>query len=298
MNSKILRIILGSICIIAIICAFVLPIISFSSMTLNAKFNVFNVTSVDGQTVMGTDNCAALKLLGMIFYVSCAVLWFLLALFALILPLNKKVPGIIGIIVGALTFISTLIFMFIMINYCKGFSEMYLNDLMRCRPGIMVFALPVLCIAMIVLAVLLLASKSKETNTVKAVPGGNGAQPMNPPVRPVYPQNNNVPAAFIVGLNGTYQNARFNVTDGTPVMFGRDASTCSVVFDQFETAVSRQHCIVKFLPNANMYSVRDMSKNGTFIGSINNRMPNNVEQNVQKGTIIYIGSSKNSFKLD
>lgn len=292
MNSKVLRIILGAVCLIAIVCAFVLPIISFSSMMLNAKFNMFNVTGANGVTVLGLEGASALKLLAMIFYVGCAVLWFIVALFALILPLNKKVPGIMGIIMGALTFISTLIFMFIMIGTCKSYSELYAVDLVTCRPGIMVFVLPVLCIGMIVLAVLILASKDGK----QPIPDGGGRvqPPVTPPVRPMQPQGN----AFIVGLNGTYQNARFNVSDGAPVMFGRDASTCSVVFDQFETAVSRQHCIVKFLPNANMYSVRDMSKNGTYIGSMNNKMPNNIEQNVQRGTVIYLGSSKNSFKLD
>lgn len=102
---------------------------------------------------------------------------------------------------------------------------------------------------------------------------------------------------YIEGLSGAYQGAKFDISDGNRIVFGRDASTCHVIFDQFETAVSRQHCTIAYIPATGMYAVRDMSKNGTFVNNMNNRLPANVETMQPRGTVIYIGSSKNAFRL-
>ena len=113
--------------------------------------------------------------------------------------------------------------------------------------------------------------------------------------KPVY---NQPPSPSIIGLSGTYQNARFSISNGMQIMMGRDPSACQIVFDQFDTAVSRVHCTVTFIQSTNMYSVRDESKNGTYVGSTSNRMPSHVEQMLPRGSVIILGSSKNSFRLD
>ena len=103
---------------------------------------------------------------------------------------------------------------------------------------------------------------------------------------------------YIVGVAGPYKGSRFDFPlEGSHIVFGRDESACHVVFDQFQTAVSHQHCTVTYLKNLDMYSVRDMSKNGTYINSMDNRMPPNVEQMQPRGTVILIGSPRNAFKL-
>lgn len=102
---------------------------------------------------------------------------------------------------------------------------------------------------------------------------------------------------YIVGVAGAYKGARFDFPEGSRIVFGRDESTCHVVFDQFQTAVSHQHCTVTYMKNLDMYSVRDISKNGTYINSMENRIPSNVEQMQPRGTIIYIGSARNAFQL-
>lgn len=102
---------------------------------------------------------------------------------------------------------------------------------------------------------------------------------------------------YIVGVAGAYKGARFDFPEGSRIVFGRDESTCHVVFDQFQTAVSHQHCTVTYMKNLDMYSIRDISKNGTYINSMENRIPSNVEQMQPRGTIIYIGSARNAFQL-
>ncbi len=111
------------------------------------------------------------------------------------------------------------------------------------------------------------------------------------------PERNPQPKVYIEGISGAYQGAKFDVSDGARIVFGRDASTCHVIFDQFETAISRQHCTVTYIATTGMYAVRDMSKNGTYVNSMNNKMPSNVEQMEPRGTVIYLGSSKNAFRL-
>ena len=102
---------------------------------------------------------------------------------------------------------------------------------------------------------------------------------------------------YIVGLEGPYRNSKFDFPEGSRIVFGRDEAACHIVFDQFQTAVSHQHCTVTYIKNLDMYSVRDMTKNGTYINSMENRMPSNVEQMEPRGTVIYLGSSKNAFRL-
>ena len=47
-----------------------------------------------------------------------------------------------------------------------------------------------------------------------------------------------------------------------------------------------------------MYLVKDTSSNGTFLGSMNNRLPRNVEASAQRGQIIYLGTAATAFKLE
>ena len=302
--SKIIRICLAAVCVIAIVLTMVMPFMASSE----GSAGFFDW--LDG---LGAEGAPALFTVSMILFIVALVLLLATAILALIFPVKKTVPGIIGIIAGVLLIVAIILFICFFndmfgdaiaeaneqLEYMRQ-SDYYtaaeVNEMAASIPGIG-FGMYInigLGVAAVVLALILLLLKDHAERVVTPTPAGPGYGPYGQQPMPPRPMAN----AHIIGLSGVYQNASFDVSDGRPVMFGRDTNTCSVIFDQYETAVSRQHCIVTYLPNANMYSVRDMSKNGTFIGNINNRMPNNVEQNVQKGTIIYIGSSKNSFKLD
>ncbi|NLB45123.1 MAG: FHA domain-containing protein [Clostridiaceae bacterium] len=104
-------------------------------------------------------------------------------------------------------------------------------------------------------------------------------------------------AVQIRGLTGTFANGTFNLRANERIVFGRDANTCQVVFDQFDTSVSRQHCTVMFEPNTGRYTVIDHSRNGTFTQD-GKRLETQVPVQLDRGSVIYLGNRKNTFRLE
>ena len=266
-TSKILRIVLASLCAVALLFIMALPIASFSFYSPTVGF--FRLVGVTGNGVL-----VLFIILTFITILGLIGVGIICILFDYV---DNRMVGVAGIATGSVFCVAFLLFIIYFIAEGGGalLSACTYIDLM-------------LAIAILTISIILLVKYSKGSQ--RCVYSAYG-----------YPQGRQAQgggSAHIVGLSGVYQNASFDASDGRPIMFGRDTNTCSVVFDQFETAVSRQHCIVTFLPHANLYSVRDISKNGTYLGSMTNRMPTNVEQNVKRGTILYLGSNKNTFKLD
>lgn len=107
-----------------------------------------------------------------------------------------------------------------------------------------------------------------------------------------------LPKAIILGISGIYHGASFDISDGRPVKMGRDSSACQIVFDQYQSMISRIHCVITYNRDSDDYIVRDVSKNGVFINDISNRMQSDSKRTVPRGTLIYLGSDKNSFKLN
>ena len=198
-----------------------------------------------------------------------------------ILPSIGKVPsGVITLIASAL---------FLLVSGVIGIISIVIGVMDHIGWGAWVTV--VLNIACFVFAIIVLAKKQKRVTVVN---NNSGSQSKSNAAL----QNAAYAAGSISGLSGVYQGAKFNISDGTPVKFGRDSLCCQIIFDQFETPVSRVHCIVSFNPSTGQYMIRDLSKNGTFVNTMQNRLPYNVDRTIQRGTIVYIGSSKNSFRLD
>ncbi|MBQ3109221.1 MAG: FHA domain-containing protein [Clostridia bacterium] len=113
-----------------------------------------------------------------------------------------------------------------------------------------------------------------------------------------------IPAAPVAGgasgqisaLDGMYKGSVFTIADNEEVTFGRDSSECQIIFDQYSTDVSRKHCSVRYNAAAGSYTVIDYSKNGTFTLD-GRRLQPNVHTTLSRGTIICIGSKKNTFRL-
>ena len=103
--------------------------------------------------------------------------------------------------------------------------------------------------------------------------------------------------AEITGVDGKYAGASFDVSDGSEVVFGRSASDANVVFDQFDTDISRKHCSIRFDVAAGDYVVTDTSTNGTYLTG-GKQIPSGTPTHVARGSVIYLGKSrKNSFRL-
>lgn len=103
---------------------------------------------------------------------------------------------------------------------------------------------------------------------------------------------------YVMGLEGTYKDARFDISDGSPVTFGRDAGSCQIVYDKFETLISRRHCSIRYNADYDMFEACDMSRNGTFIDGLSKKLPADETQFLPHGTVIFIGSAKEAFRLE
>lgn len=103
--------------------------------------------------------------------------------------------------------------------------------------------------------------------------------------------------AQITGVAGKYAGAAFDVSNGEEVVFGRSAAEANVVFDQFETDISRRHCTVRYDAMSDQFVVTDYSTNGTYTES-GSMLPPKQPVSLERGTVIYLGKNKkNSFRL-
>lgn len=100
----------------------------------------------------------------------------------------------------------------------------------------------------------------------------------------------------ITALSGTYAGAVFSMRDNETVNLGRDPMKCQIVFDDKNIEVSHMHCSIRYSAMGNSYIVTDYSKNGTWRDD-NTRLHSNMPNSLPAGTVIYLGSRKNTFRL-
>ncbi len=100
----------------------------------------------------------------------------------------------------------------------------------------------------------------------------------------------------IMGINGSYADAIFRIDPDENITIGRDPKTSQIVLDEECELVSRTHCTVRGNAKTGLYSVTDHSKNGTYIDG--KRLPKDKTVFVPRGTVLYIGNQKNSFRLN
>lgn len=99
-------------------------------------------------------------------------------------------------------------------------------------------------------------------------------------------------AGRLVGVSGMYAGAEIALdTDG--IILGRDASEAQLVIES--PKVSRKHCKITYDLQKGNYVVTDYSTNGTFVGK--RRLTKGTAEILPAGSIVNIGDSKNSFRL-
>ena len=79
------------------------------------------------------------------------------------------------------------------------------------------------------------------------------------------------------------------------LIVGKDADQCNLILSN--KTVSRIHCIITYVPATDTYTVKDVSKNGTFF-SDGKRLVKEFEMQVPRGTEIYLGEPKERFILN
>jgi hypothetical protein len=100
----------------------------------------------------------------------------------------------------------------------------------------------------------------------------------------------------IIGSDGEYRGARFNITNGEEVIIGTDAGLSNVVLSGSDGALSRKHCGIRYDRKKNLYYVTDYSANGTFTKA-GKRMQVGRQNPVRGGSVIYLGNRGNMFRL-
>lgn len=100
----------------------------------------------------------------------------------------------------------------------------------------------------------------------------------------------------ITALGGMYKGGVFTIEDGEELAMGRENRDCQIIFDKTSPEVSSRHCTIRYQASTGQYIVTDYSKNGTFMDD-GTRLPAQSPMPLSGGTIIYLGSKKNIFRL-
>ena len=97
----------------------------------------------------------------------------------------------------------------------------------------------------------------------------------------------------ITCLSGEYEGGKFYISD--KLIIGHDASKCNIVLS--DKTVSHVHCVISYISETDTYTVKDVSRNGTFF-SDGKRLTKNFDMQVPRRTEIYMGENKERFILD
>lgn len=328
MKTNTLRIILGVICIAAFAAAVLIPLfavngaplglcelISLNKVGVEAGGNITGIPMGDKAIL---DGAAALAVIGF----TASMLLLLTSYLALIPYVDKRFAGVSGIAAGL-----TAAGCGIAAEAISGGVNSAVKVFRAASAGWGAYVMIALGLMIAGLAVWLLAARAPRAKRSAAIPYPAEPTRKEPPRSARYGDlsgsredsgtaaaefgevgvyTSPVPSAaagqpsgpaLIIGLEGTYKDAEIDVSDGSPVNFGRDASVCQIVFDKYDTVISRRHLLVRFVPEYDMYEARDMSRNGTFIDGLSKKLPVYEAQLLPRGTVILIGSGREAFRL-
>lgn len=99
-------------------------------------------------------------------------------------------------------------------------------------------------------------------------------------------------AAGLEGICGVYGGRRIYL-QGRALTLGSGEGVSVVIPDGY---VSQMHCQIRFNPSSGFYEILDQSSNGTWLSN-GTRMQRGVYQSVRRGSVIWIGSKAQQFRL-
>lgn len=104
------------------------------------------------------------------------------------------------------------------------------------------------------------------------------------------------PRGVIVGIKGIYKGAQIHMKPNETIRFGRTTDNDLVFVGAHK--VSRNHCKIRWDDTMKKYFFTDYSSNGTFIQGEEDCLPQNLEIFIEPGTVIELGDSHNTFRLE
>lgn len=98
----------------------------------------------------------------------------------------------------------------------------------------------------------------------------------------------------IIGVEGNITGAIYRIKDGQEIILGRDPYSCDIILRGMK--VSRKHCSIMHISEAQGYRVIDYSLNGCFLHN-RERMEKERPYHLLSGEEIILGSRENIIKL-
>ncbi len=152
---------------------------------------------------------------------------------------------------------------------------------------VMIAVVVVIVLLGIILTVVLVSSNSKKKN-----------QTYNIPV--IEPKNDTKNKdGKITVISGSMSGQEFNLETGKGYIIGKDSSKSQIVLAYDYGKVSREHCVISYDDQTQLYSVIDMSSNGTYYidnktaplnSSVSkHRLNKNISMELQSGCVLILG---------
>ena len=153
--------------------------------------------------------------------------------------------------------------------------------------GIIAGALAVIA-AIVVIIIVATGKKSAPQAAPQAVP-----QPMPGPIPQAAPQKR----AMLRSMSTQHGGQTFPV-GSTPVMIGRDPSSCTIVYREGTAGVSGKHCQVQFDAGSGNFIITDLrSSYGTFLMN-GTKLPANTPYQLKAGDSFYVGDKQNVIRTE
>jgi large conductance mechanosensitive channel protein len=153
--------------------------------------------------------------------------------------------------------------------------------------GIIAGALAVIA-AIVVIIIVATGKKSAPQAAQQAAP-----QPMPGPIPQAAPQKR----AMLRSMSTQHGGQTFPV-GSTPVMIGRDPSSCTIVYREGTAGVSGKHCQVQFDAGSGNFIITDLrSSYGTFLMN-GTKLPANTPYQLKAGDSFYVGDKQNVIRTE
>ena len=98
----------------------------------------------------------------------------------------------------------------------------------------------------------------------------------------------------LLAIEGDYRGDFFQIFPCEKIVFGTSSQASNILFD--DPKISRQHCMVEYIPEHKMYYITDCSTNGTFLND-GTRIPFNTPFACAPKTRFYFGTDRQMFEL-
>lgn len=187
----------------------------------------------------------------------------------------------------------------------NGITYVTEEDMRRAQPKgnlMLIIGIGAAAAVLVVVVIVLAVVGGKKKNGATPAAGAAGAVPAQmppqanadmPPVQPAAPAKK----AMIRSMSAQHSGASYAV-GATPILVGRDAANCRIVYQEGTPGVSGRHCSVSWDPAAEEFLITDLrSTYGTYLMN-GQRLQPNVPYRCRAGESFYVGEKMNVLRVE